>query len=220
MAIEAELDADEGLDKRRHRHWYDRLMMITDGVFAIAITFLAFDVTVPKDWTGDLATFWPRMGPILDAYAMSFLVIAIYWLAHRRFMAMILTVDPPITVLTLIMLGLIVLLPAATRMIDGRDTAGIRILYGALVIAIGLAVAAIWAYAGLAGRVSHEVPRRVRWFLLALMLFTPSFFLGLVMLVPHPLPGTNPLLLSALFLIGWPLRLWLVRRLGGKRYVA
>jgi uncharacterized membrane protein len=120
MTIEAELDADEGLEKRRHRHWYDRLMMLADGVFAIAITFLAFDVNLPAGAaTGDLPALWAKLAPILDAYAMSFLVIAIYWLAHRRFMAMILTVDAPITVLTLVMLGLVVLLPPATRLISG-----------------------------------------------------------------------------------------------------
>jgi uncharacterized membrane protein len=220
MTIEAKLDADEGLERRRHRHWYDRLMMLADGVFAIAITFLAFDITVPASWDGGWATLWTHLRPILDTYAMSFLVIAIYWLAHRRFMAMILTVDAPITVLTLIMLGLIVLLPPATRLLSGHDSPAARMAYGALVISIGLALAALWAYAGLvADRVSPEVSRKVRWFLLALILFTPSFFLALTMMLPHPVPGENPLLLAALFLIGWPMRLWVVRRLGAKPYV-
>ncbi|HEX3918662.1 MAG TPA: TMEM175 family protein [Caulobacteraceae bacterium] len=217
MTIEAELDADEPLEKRRHRHWYDRLMMLADGVFAIAITFLAFDIKLQPEWADSASDLWRHAAPIFDTYAMSFLVIAIYWLAHRRFMAMILTVDAPITVLTLIMLGLVVLLPPATRLIGGNDLAAARTLYGGVVIAIGLAIAAVWAYAALiADRVSKEVSSKVRWFLLALILVTPSFFLTLLMLLPHPAPGENPLLLGALFLIGWPLRLWAVRKLGGK----
>ena len=216
------LETDEPLKQRRHRHWYDRLMMLTDGVFAIAITFLTFDITNPTGWTGDWAGFWAHFGPQLNAYAMSFLVISIYWLAHRRFMAMILTVDAPVTVLTLLLLGLVALIPSATRLINGEFLfANARLVYAALVVAIGVAMAALWAYAALiADLVSHEVSRRVRWFLLSLMLFTPPFFLLLTLAVPSPPPGVIPLLLVALFLIGWPLRLWVVRRLGGSPYVA
>lgn len=195
--------------------------MLSDGVFAIAITFLAFDLRVPGDWLGDFAGLWVRLAPLLDGYVMSFLVISVYWLAHRRFMAMILTVDPPVTVLTLVLLGLVALLPPATRLLGSHDYPAARAVYAALVIAIGLMIAAIWAYAALiADLVSREVNRKVRWFLLGLILFTPSGFLGLTMALPHPAPGENPALLAALFLVGWPLRLWVVRRLGGKPFVA
>ena len=93
------LDSDEGLKRRRHRHWFDRLMMLADGVFAIAITFLAADITTQAGWDGRWASLWPHLSAQLDAYATSFVVIAIYWLAHRRFMAMILTVDAPVIML-------------------------------------------------------------------------------------------------------------------------
>jgi uncharacterized membrane protein len=215
------LDVDDGQEHRRHRHWFDRMMMLADGVFAIAITFLAFDLTVPGGWRGDFAGLWVRLAPLLDGYVMSFLVISVYWLAHRRFMAMILTVDPPITVLTLILLGLVALLPPATRLLNSHDYLAARVVYAVLVIAIGLMIAAIWTYAALiADLVSHEVNWKVRWFLLALILFTPSCFLASTMMLPHPAPGQNPALLAVLFLIGWPMRLWVVRRLGGKPYVA
>ena len=197
-------------------------MMLADGVFAIAITFLTIDITSPLAWDGGWATLVAHLAQQLDAYAMSVLVISIYWLANRRFMSMILKVDAPVTVLTLVMLGLVVLVPAATRLISAYSmlpTA--RIVYAALVIAIGWSMAAIWGYAALiAGLVSEEVSRRIRWFLLALMLFTPPFFLALTVPIPNLRPGEVPLLLTALFLIGWRLRLWAVRRLGGKPYVA
>src|SRR5471030_2480208 len=105
------LDADEGLERRRHRHWHDRLMMLCDGVFAIAITLPATEVRAPQAWSGDWTGLWGPLASQLDAYAMSFLVISVYWLAHRRFIAAILTVDAPVTVLTLVVLGLVALLP-------------------------------------------------------------------------------------------------------------
>lgn len=224
MAGEIEsLDTAENLERRRHRHWYDRLMMLTDGVFAIAFTLLAISLSPPDHWDGRWGPLWAWLAPQLDAYAMSALVISIYWLAHRRLMAMILTADAPVTVLCLIVLALIGLLPSATRLISNHGAVGAaRLAYGALVVAIGLATAAMWGYAALvADLVSPEVPRRVRWFLLALMVFTPPVFLLLIMgLGVTPWPGENPLALAALFLIGWRLRLWFVRRLGGKPYIA
>ena len=216
------LDTTEGLEARRVRHWYDRLMMLTDGVFAIAITFLTIDITNPAGWNGGWPQLWAHLAPQLDAYAMSFLVISIYWLAHRRFMAMIITVDAPVTVLTLVLLGLVVLIPPATRMIGAYSHFPLaQLVYGALVVAIGAMMAVLWAYAALVAKlVPDEVSNRVRWFLLALMVFTPSFFLLLTMAIPQARPLEVPLALTALFLIGWRMRLWTVARLGGKPYVA
>jgi uncharacterized membrane protein len=215
------LETDEPLQLRRHRHWYDRLMMLTDGVFAIAITILTFDMTNPTGWRGDWAGLWSHFTPQLNAYAVSFLVIGIYWLAHRRFMAMILTVDAPVTVITLLILGEVALIPAATRLINGEYAfANARLVYAGLVVAIGATMAALWGYAALiADLVSHEVNRRVRWFLLALMVVTPPLFLVLTFALPTSQPGMAQLFLASLFLIGWPLRRWAVRRLGGSPYV-
>jgi len=222
MASEGDLlDIGEGLEARRRRHWYDRLMMLADGVFAVAITFLVIYIAAPTNWDGGWASLWSHLAPQLDAYAMSFLVISIYWLAHRRFMAMILTVDAPVTVLTLVLLGLVVLVPPATRLINAYSMFPLaRLVYAALVVAIGAMMALLWAYALVAKLVSSEVSGRVRWFLLALMVFTPSFFLLLTMAIPQARPGEVPLALTALFLIGWRMRLWTVQRLGGKPYVA
>ncbi|MEO8926255.1 MAG: TMEM175 family protein [Caulobacteraceae bacterium] len=216
MAGEPEsLDTDEGLERRRHRHWFDRLLMLSDGVFAIAMTLLAFDLHGPAVWDGRLASLWANLAPQLDAFALSFVVIGVYWLAHRRFMAMILTVDAPVTVLNLVVLAFVTLVPAATRLTHGYGTGSPTMLvYGALVIAIGAVLAVFWGYAALvADLVSPEIPRRVRWFLLGLMVFTPPFFLLLVMAVPRAGPGVAPLSLAILFLIGWPVRLWVLRRL-------
>ena len=210
------LDTDESLERRRHRHWFDRLIMLSDGVFAIAITLLAFDLHGPTRWRG-LADIWAALGPQLDAYALSFVVIAVYWLAHRRFFAMIVTVDAPVTVLNLVTLGLVALVPAATTQTHGGGPQEAAMLvYSGLVVAIGLSVAAVWGYAALvADLVTPEVSRRVRWFLLALMVLTPPLFLLLVGGLHNPPGGLIPLALVALFLIGWRMRMWTLARLGG-----
>lgn len=219
MAGEPEtLDTDESLERRCHRHWFDRLIMLSDGVFAIAITLLAFDLHGPKTWAGG-DDIWRVLAPQLDAYALSFVVISVYWLAHRRFFAMIVTVDAPVTVLNLVTLGLVALAPAATTFVHGRGPlTPAMMVYGALVVAIGLSIAATWGYAALAaGLVTPEVTQSVRWFLLALMVVTPPLFLLLVASLHNPPPGAVPAALVALFLIGWRMRMWVLHRLPGRR---
>jgi uncharacterized membrane protein len=219
MAGEPEsLDTDESLERRRHRHWFDRLIMLSDGVFAIAITLLAFDLHAPKTW-GGVVELWSSLSPQLDAYALSFVVISVYWLAHRRFFAMIVTVDAPVTVLNLLTLALIALVPATTAFVHGTGPLQpAMLIYSGLVVAIGLSVAATWGYAALiANLVAPEVAPAARWFLLTLMVVTPPLFLLLVAGLRNPPSGAIPLLLTLLFLVGWRLRMWVLRRLPGGR---
>jgi uncharacterized membrane protein len=216
MAGEPEsLDTDESLARRRHRHAFDRLIMLSDGVFAIAITLLAFDIRIPPLGDGRLATLMAGLAPQLDAYALSFVVISVYWLAHKRFLAMIVTVDPPVTILNLVMLALVALLPAATKLAHSPGPEGPRmILYSALVVAIGVSLAVLWGYAAMVpGLVSPEVGMAERGYLFALILITPPFFLALTALLRNPAPGAIPGSLLALFLIGWRMRRWALRRL-------
>jgi uncharacterized membrane protein len=203
----------EEFEGRRNRHWFDRLTMLSDGVFAIAATLLSLDVRGPASWH-NLSDLWAGLVPELNAYALSFLVIAVFWLAHRRFMAMVHKVDAPLTVLTLIMLGLVGLVPGVTHISIGTTYETGMALYGALIVLIGFSMAAIWAYASLvADLVAPEVPKSARWFQLFLMAFTPPFFLFLTAEAPIRQAGWAPVILAALFLVGWRMRLWVLKRL-------
>ena len=211
--------AEQTLEDLRQQHWFDRVVMLSDGVFAIAITLLAFGVHGPTHWK-TTADIWSALAPQLDAYALSFLVISVYWLAHRRFMAMMVRVDAPATVLNLIFLALVTLLPAATQLVhgDGPEEASLPI-YSSLVIGIGVALACFWGYAALvADLVQHDVVHRVRWFLLALILVTPPLFLWLVSGIRNTPYLLVPLLLALLFLAGWPLRLFTLHHLQRGRH--
>src|SRR5215469_7775596 len=62
-----------------------RILALSDGVFAIAITVLVFGIAVPSttsasDLPHELLRLWPRY----LAYAISFVVIARFWVTHRR----------------------------------------------------------------------------------------------------------------------------------------
>ncbi|HZC17948.1 MAG TPA: TMEM175 family protein [Caulobacteraceae bacterium] len=197
------LDTTEPLAARRQRHDYDRLIMLADGVFAIAITLLAFDIKPPANWDGEFASLWATLKPSLLAYLLSFLVISVYWLAHRRFMAVILRVNAVATVLNLVVLGLVALLPAATRLAQEHGAHGAALgVYAGLVVAIGVSVALFWGYVALVGNlVSREVSLAVRWQTFVGVLFAPPLFLGLT-IGAHLPPGAVPAVLLALFIIG------------------
>jgi uncharacterized membrane protein len=206
------LDVEEDLDAH-NRNWLDRLTFLADGVFAIAITLLSVEIREPQGWR-TLAELWAGLAPQLGIYAVSFVVIASYWLAHRRIMATITKVDAPLTVLTLITLGLVALVPGLTHL---RFPSAAILLYGALVIGIGTSLAAIYAYAGLIrDYVSPKVSRRQRWFQVVLWIFTPTFFLSVIWLTKFPSLLAQAALLASMFLIGWPMRTWILRRLADK----
>jgi len=119
-------------------------------------------------------------------------------------------VDPPLTVLTLVTLGLVALVPGLTHL---RFPSAAIVLYGALVIAIGTSLAAIYAYAGLIrDYVSPRISRRQRWFQVTLWIFTPTLFLGVIWVTALPLLQ-QAALLAAMFMVGWPVRVWILQRL-------
>ena len=198
------LDTTEPLAARQARHNFDRLIMLSDGVFAIAITLLALDVRVPAGVEGHFATLWAALRPLLSAYSLSFLVISAYWLLHRRFLGVILRVDAIAAMLNLLILGLVSLLPAGTRLASSGQGLGPGLeLYAGLVIAIGASVAFFWAYAALISNlVSPEVGPRMRWIgFLGVLISAPLFLL--VTIGTRVPPGVVPAVLLVLFVVGW-----------------
>jgi uncharacterized membrane protein len=144
------LDTDEPLPRRIERHAFDRLIMLSDGVFAIAITLLALEIRPPAHWNGAMGSLWRLMWPTLGAYCVSFAVVGVYWAAHKRIFARVRRVDGGLTALTLVLLGLVALLPAASMLIYsyGPRGAALRVYFG-LIVLIGLSQTALWGYAAL-----------------------------------------------------------------------
>src|ERR1051326_4123779 len=64
----------------------DRLLVLCDGVFAIAITLLVFNIKLPSNITTEVQ-FNQSLGSLLSqviTYLITFVVIASYWSQHRR----------------------------------------------------------------------------------------------------------------------------------------
>jgi uncharacterized membrane protein len=139
-----------------------RAESFSDGVFAVAITVLVFNLLPIADKTGFL-TVTSRGGhlglvhywPAYLAYVVSFLIIGIMWLNHHLMFAQVSTVDRPVLVLNLILLMGIVALPFPTALVadhltgsagsHGQATVAV-VTYGLLMIAISISFGATWVY--------------------------------------------------------------------------
>jgi uncharacterized membrane protein len=200
MSEPESLAMDEALAEHVRRHSYDRLLMLSDGIFAIAITLAALEIQAPPQHASAAAMAHAMIRPIL-AYMLSFFVIGIFWIQHRDLFARVRQADRGLTLLTLILLCLVALLPAIVRGVysPGDDEAPFR-LYASMMVACGLTNAAMWLYASLRpGLMAAEVTRVYRWSRVIGTLFLPVIFLpGLFLPVEQMPQGLVPLAAIAL----------------------
>jgi uncharacterized membrane protein len=182
MGLYEELDTDEPLLQRLQRHAYDRLIMLSDGVFAIAATLLALEVKVPAHWNGAVDTlFTVEFVSAIIGYAISFMVVGIYWMGNRRVLAMFRRVDGIASFLAIVVLMLVALLPPISRvlLIGGQFTES-SLIYVGYITLIGWAQALLWAYGAFIAKLTDaSLDARYKWVALVWMLVTPTAASGL-----------------------------------------
>lgn len=115
------------------------MVALADGVFAIAITLLVLDFSVPRGL--DAAAYRDELRelvPNLGAYALSVLVLGLFWRDHRRIFRFVERVDGQVITLSLLGLGVAALVPFPTTLISeyGREPASVAI-YAAAVASLG-----------------------------------------------------------------------------------
>src|SRR5215472_11358173 len=126
-----------------------RAEAFSDGVFAVAITVLVFDLL--SIGTRELsATVLLHAWPNYFAYVVSFLTIGIMWMNHHTILAHVKRVDRPLLVLNLLLLMGIVAIPFPTALVADhlRDSGGTTatVTYGLVMIAISAGFCSVWVY--------------------------------------------------------------------------
>ncbi|MFD5425008.1 TMEM175 family protein [Streptomyces sp. NPDC127084] len=96
-----------------------RLVALSDGIYAIAMTLLVLDISVPEglDTAGfrhEMSEVWPK----LAAYALSFGVLGAFWRDQRQILHRVRRVDTFTVRLTLAGLGAAALLPFPTSLLS------------------------------------------------------------------------------------------------------
>jgi len=110
-----------------------RLLTLSDGVFAIAMTLLALDLRVPDlpepVTNAALLAELDRELPSILTFLLSFYVVASYWASHHRLMRSVTTTHPKLVRHTMPLLLVVAAMPFPTSLL-GR--------YGSVPIALAL----------------------------------------------------------------------------------
>ena len=102
-----------------------RLETLTDGVFAIIMTILVFNISVPElilftegEFASDrLSAKFADLWPDFLAYLISFSTLGAFWVTHHRIFRWILYVDRPLIWINISFLMIIGLLPFSTTLL-------------------------------------------------------------------------------------------------------
>ncbi len=141
-----------------------RAESFSDGVFAVAITILVFNLLPIADKTAgtgaagtvpltarNLAHYWPAY----LAYVVSFLTIGIMWINHHTMLSQVSKVNRAVLVLNLFLLMGIVAIPFPTALVadhltgsdGGQGQATVAaVIYGLVMIVISVGYGATWIY--------------------------------------------------------------------------
>jgi uncharacterized membrane protein len=113
-----------------------RLLALSDGVFAIAMTLLVLDLKVPNlgDNPGNAALQHALVhdGTAYLSYVISFYVVASYWVEHHRLMRTVTSAPPALIFATLRMLFFVAAIPFPASLIGAYGGTPIALaVYGA-----------------------------------------------------------------------------------------
>lgn len=129
----------------------NRIEALTDGVFAVAMTLLVLDIKVPElpqptateELVRQLFALWPK----LLSYAISFVILGVYWVGHHVQLSFIRRADRPLLWINILFLLWVALVPFSTALLSAySQSQAAVIIYGANLIAIGLSLAFHWWY--------------------------------------------------------------------------
>ena len=114
-----------------------RLEAFSDGVIAVIITIMVLEMKVPHG-TGPEA-LWP-LAPVFGSYALSFVLVGIYWNNHHHLLHAVRTIDGRILWANLHLLFWLSLIPFVTGWMGENHFAALPVaLYGAVLLMAGLA---------------------------------------------------------------------------------
>ena len=146
-----------------------RLEAFSDGVFAVAITLLALNLTVKGPGHGTLAHQLAQQWGGYLAYLISFFTVGIIWVNHHVLLSNILVVTRLLLFLNLVLLLFVVLVPVATGTVGdylahgGFDAKVAVAVYGAVLVGMSVGFSSMLEWSLGEGRTRVPVPPEKRW---------------------------------------------------------
>jgi uncharacterized membrane protein len=126
-----------------------RMLALSDGIFAVAMTILVANLPVPRNASDlggiSLDRALEEFLPQLKTAAIGFFVVAFYWWRHHQFMRALAKSDVRIMWLNFLLLFNIVLTPFATRLTGAFRPNPLPVqLYAGNLALIGAVQAVLW----------------------------------------------------------------------------
>lgn len=124
-----------------------RILALADGVFAIVMTLLVFEMRVPET-ARDLDSEVLDLLPNLLSYLVSFIILGVYWVGHHSQFQFIKKADQNLLWLNIAFLMCVSLVPFSAGMLGRHGDQQISVIvYGVNLIFVALAHFAMWRYA-------------------------------------------------------------------------
>ncbi len=130
-----------------------RLENLSDGLFAIVLTLVVFDVKIPDTeaikTSASLAHALFELLPTLEEFFLSFVILTMFWIGHNFLYSVFAkTINRTLIILNLFYLALISLIPFSARVLDlYRDIPLAVVVYGVNIFFIGVLNVIIFNYA-------------------------------------------------------------------------
>ncbi len=115
---------------------FNRVISLSDAVFAIAMTLLVLTLDIPDVTGAGLARALADQLTQFIAFILSFILVAIIWVQHHSFIARLGRLEPVLIGLNLAVLGVVVSVPYPTNLIgnDPRSRVAVIIFISVFII--------------------------------------------------------------------------------------
>ncbi|HXD73252.1 MAG TPA: SgcJ/EcaC family oxidoreductase [Vicinamibacterales bacterium] len=140
----------------------NRLEMLVDGIFAIAMTILVLELKVPELEHGrsvhELARALAQQLPTFGSYLLSFLVLGGFWYRQNHQFRFYLRITGPMLVLYLVQLAAVAAFPFCAALLGRypRNGTSVAVYYGCLVVYLW-AITTTWIVAKRSGSTGPEL---------------------------------------------------------------
>jgi uncharacterized membrane protein len=118
-----------------------RIEALVDGIFAVAMTLLVIDLRLPEHLhhggEAALRAALIQLLPNFYSWLVSFMVLAIFWLANHRLFSYVRHVDGVLVGYTILMLGGVSLLPFASAINSQYASQLAQLVYALVMMVIG-----------------------------------------------------------------------------------
>jgi uncharacterized membrane protein len=162
-----------------YRYGLHRLVSFCDGVFAFAITLLAINIAIPEIAKDSIKQLLGKeiinLAPKFLIYALSFLIIGSFWMAHHKMFKYIKKYNDAFIFLNIVTLMFVAAVPIPTKIMGDYILYRQSLIFYAAYMAItSFLLASIRFYAYRKNFIEYDMPKI---YYIVRSLITPAVFL-------------------------------------------